>query len=41
MDVFPLFDDADAEADWMSEYLEFVEREQPTELPVKTYERIN
>jgi hypothetical protein len=38
---FPLFDDADDEADWFDEYLGFLEREQPTELPVKTYERIS
>lgn len=36
---FPLFDDAESEADWMQEYLEYLENAQPTELPVKTYER--
>lgn len=36
---FPLFEDADEEAEWFDGYLAFIEQAQPTELPVKTYER--
>jgi len=40
---FALFGSPDEEADWIAEYLGFMEQEQPTELPVKTkpYERID